>query len=63
MIIGLFIYALIFIGIGLLFAIPAFARTVEDRAGKAYWAMLALMAQVGPPDWATNRFPVSSGIK
>ncbi len=36
------------IGIGLLFAIPAFARAIEDRAGKAYWAMLALMAQAIP---------------
>lgn len=36
------------IGIGLLFAIPAHARAFEDRAGRAYWAMLALMAQAIP---------------
>lgn len=36
------------IGIGLLFAIPAHARAWEGGTGKAYWAMLALMAQAIP---------------
>jgi len=35
---------------------------LEAEGGGFAAEMLALMAQVGPPDWATNRFPASSAI-